>query len=751
MSACVGGGPGGGTVPVTCYMRRRAAAEDTGADAGDASWAAAPVLYDFSQQQPRLPSPAVAAPCSPRRQLSASPPAARRSPSRSPSPDGPCLLLALQRTCLGWGTTRRVEYHPARHQAPVPAPCEAEEDDGSVSDRAGKRACLEEEEVGKVDDEAAAAGEGKPEKVKKRKARGRNWARWTGRPRGAARRAKKAPRAVKELKEEDEAPGESGRDVKPVVVVERRNRKRAPTCARPRSPDAVKRAKKEKEVVMEKAEAEEKSKPTAAAPPFSLAPAPAPDPGSPRGKVDRWAACRYAAGEAALLGILRAGGATAAKPMPRADLRALTRRHIGDTGLLDHLLRHVADKVPAGSDERVRRRYNPAGGLEYWLEPAGWAAVRREAGVDDPYWVPPPGWKLGDPVSPEARALEVQKQVDELAGELDAVKRQMKQLDSNLVQVSKEAYISWKGYDCMAKANVKLEKEVLSLEEKYENATQVNGELKELLLLLKDKYETVLEKNEKLEGQMVALSASFKSMKEELLLQRIGEQPMLMLAQEPWDADKQEASAVDAAAAGLGNQLAEAAAEAVDGSFSSNSGSCGDGKSALRKYSVRVCRRDGMLEWPSAASGGTPSSPRELPEPLTPGGDLDLVVTDFDAVINSLAPPSMEEYLLADGLPTPTSASSSTNASPKLPLLPAPASPVQVQTPSQSPSNVAMDDLQAVQPSSSGLNLQLRRMDKSSSSSSGHCGAKAMKLDAGAGGGGGGNVGTELVLATPTY
>ncbi|KAJ1266494.1 hypothetical protein BS78_08G155300 [Paspalum vaginatum] len=144
----------------------------------------------------------------------------------------------------------------------------------------------------------------------------------------------------------------------------------------------------------------------------------------------------------------------------------------------------------------------------------------------------------------------------------------------------------------MAKANIKLEKEVLSLEEKYENATQVNGELKELLLLLKDKYETLLEKNEQLEGQMVALSTSFKSMKEELLLQRIGEQPMLMLAQEPWDADKQEASAGNGNdAAGLGNQLAEA--EAVDGSFSSNSGSCRDGKSAL--WARLLERRDAAV------------------------------------------------------------------------------------------------------------------------------------------------------------
>ena len=43
--------------------------------------------------------------------------------------------------------------------------------------------------------------------------------------------------------------------------------------------------------------------------------------------------------------------------------------------------------------------------------------------MDDPFWVPPPGWKLGDPVSPEGRALVVQKQVEELAGELDVVKR----------------------------------------------------------------------------------------------------------------------------------------------------------------------------------------------------------------------------------------------------------------------------------------------------------------------------------------
>ena len=187
---------------------------------------------------------------------------------------------------------------------------------------------------------------------------------------------------------------------------------------------------------------------------------------------------------------------------------------------------------------------------------------------------------------------------------------------------------------------------------------------------------------------------------EDLLLQRIGEQPMLMLAQEPWNADKQEASAGNAAA-GSGNQLVDA--DAVDGSFSSNGGTSGSTKRALRRCSVRMRRRDGMLQWPTAASDGTTSSPSELPEPLTPG--VDLVITDFDAVINSLVPPSMEEYLMAEGLPTSTSASSS-SASPKVALLPAPASPVQVQ-PLQS-TTVTMADQQAVQPYSGDFNLQLR-------------------------------------------
>ncbi|KAL6541719.1 hypothetical protein OROGR_011205 [Orobanche gracilis] len=115
-----------------------------------------------------------------------------------------------------------------------------------------------------------------------------------------------------------------------------------------------------------------------------------------RDPKDRWSAQRYKLAGQNLLSVMKSKGATAEKPILRPQLRAEARKKIGDTGLLDHLLKHMAGKLAPDGKERFRRRHNPDGAMEYWLESADLVNIRRDAGITDPYWVPPPGWKPGD-------------------------------------------------------------------------------------------------------------------------------------------------------------------------------------------------------------------------------------------------------------------------------------------------------------------------------------------------------------------
>ncbi|EPS74251.1 hypothetical protein M569_00505, partial [Genlisea aurea] len=111
---------------------------------------------------------------------------------------------------------------------------------------------------------------------------------------------------------------------------------------------------------------------------------------------DRWSTERYKLAEKNLFAVMKLKGATAEKPVLRPLLREEARKKIGDTGLLDHLLKHMAGKLAPGGQDRFRRRHNPDGAMEYWLEDADLVNIRKEAGVSDPFWVPPPGWTPGD-------------------------------------------------------------------------------------------------------------------------------------------------------------------------------------------------------------------------------------------------------------------------------------------------------------------------------------------------------------------
>ncbi|CAK8561188.1 unnamed protein product [Lathyrus sativus] len=142
--------------------------------------------------------------------------------------------------------------------------------------------------------------------------------------------------------------------------------------------------------------------------------------------IDRWSAERYKTAEENMLKVMKEKEAVYGNPIMRPHLRSEARKYIGDTGLLDHLLKHMAGKVAPGGVERFRRRHNAEGSMEYWLESADLVDIRKEMGVQDPYWTPPPGWKPGDTISPDHNVLR------EIMEEINKLKRDMQDLRSKM-------------------------------------------------------------------------------------------------------------------------------------------------------------------------------------------------------------------------------------------------------------------------------------------------------------------------------
>ncbi|KAF9625263.1 hypothetical protein IFM89_020849 [Coptis chinensis] len=150
-----------------------------------------------------------------------------------------------------------------------------------------------------------------------------------------------------------------------------------------------------------------------------------------------WSQDRYDSAEMKLLEIMKAKGAVYGKPILRHTLRMEARKHIVDAGFLDHVMKHMADKVAPNGKDRFRRRYSPDGAMEYWLESADLVNVRREAGVKDPYWNPPPGWEPGDSPSHDP----------DYAWELQVLKEEMSKFKKDV----QELYL-WKREDEVDKA-----------------------------------------------------------------------------------------------------------------------------------------------------------------------------------------------------------------------------------------------------------------------------------------------------------
>lgn len=101
--------------------------------------------------------------------------------------------------------------------------------------------------------------------------------------------------------------------------------------------------------------------------------------GPPKSRYGRWTAERYDSAQASLVIILRELEANGPhKAILRPILREEARKVIGDTGLLDHLLKHLSDQVVSPEGEKLRRRHNREGHMEYWLQDPGSAVAEEQ-------------------------------------------------------------------------------------------------------------------------------------------------------------------------------------------------------------------------------------------------------------------------------------------------------------------------------------------------------------------------------------
>ncbi|KAJ6962744.1 protein DYAD-like [Populus alba x Populus x berolinensis] len=203
--------------------------------------------------------------------------------------------------------------------------------------------------------------------------------------------------------------------------------------------------------------------------------------------IDRWSAERYKMAEVSMLKVIKEQNAVFRNPILRPELRAEARKLIGDTGLLDHLLKHMAGKVAPGGEGRFKRRHNADGAMEYWLEKANLVDIRKEAGVQDPYWTPPPGWKPGDNPNQDPVCA---REIKELRKEIDEVKREM---------VSR-----------------KYGKELAIMAVPNSSPTSQDMERGSILIPLEEMYIDLVNKKVKMDEQLMGISHSLCGMEEEM-------------------------------------------------------------------------------------------------------------------------------------------------------------------------------------------------------------------------------------------
>ncbi|KAL1222237.1 Protein DYAD [Cardamine amara subsp. amara] len=206
--------------------------------------------------------------------------------------------------------------------------------------------------------------------------------------------------------------------------------------------------------------------------------------------IDRWSLERYKLAEKNMLKVMKEKNAVFGNSILRPELRSEARKLIGDTGLLDHLLKHMAGKVAPGGQDRFMRKHNADGAMEYWLESSDLIHIRKEAGVEDPYWTPPPGWKLGDNPTQDPVC----------AGEIREIKEELASLKSGLEKL----------------ASKKEEEELVIMTTPNSCVTSQNVDHDNLMTPAKEIYADLLKKKYKIEDQLLTIGETLREMEEDM-------------------------------------------------------------------------------------------------------------------------------------------------------------------------------------------------------------------------------------------
>ncbi|CAL5366882.1 unnamed protein product [Camellia sinensis] len=366
---------------------------------------------------------------------------------------------------------------------------------------------------------------------------------------------------------------------------------------------------------------------------------------------DRWSADRYKLAERNLLEVMKSKGAVFGSPILRPELRAEARKRIGDTGLLDHLLKHMAGKVAPGGSDRFRRRHNAEGAMEYWLESADLVDIRREAGVQDPYWTPPPGWKQGDcPTQDPICAMEL-KQLKKETTKLERDMEEMvskKQMDEELAKLRREM---------LELLSIKQNEESQAIVVSNPSATSQNLDLDTSLLVpFKSDLDSSFITLEKYKEQLMVISEYVSRIEEEIkkLKSKVGEEETkldssaLMVATEC--CTEKEKKKV-----GENGKQQEVGTEGADNQSKTNTAAertAAEQKAAKiqrLKSGFRICKPQGTFLWPNMASNNNKNSNANTS-----------MLSSSQVVVQ------VEDLLV---VPTPPSVSSSTaSAPPQLPF-----------------------------------------------------------------------------------